>query len=437
MLSNEAVIARAERPTRQRYVLAVILLSVLFFSYIDRVNVSILVVDPDFLAKMGIAHDAVGKGLLMTVFLIAYGAANVVLGPLGDKLGARKAMALSIACWGVSLLVGGVATTFMTMLISRVMLGVSEGLHFPMQSKYVKEWFPVSERGKANAVWQMGLSIAPALALPVFTFIIGVTGWRSSFFILSALGLIPLALVWFMTADTPRQHKRVNALELAHIEAGLQQEGSASKKDGSFVARFKSFGGDYRFWLLVVYFSLHNAIFWGTLTWLPTYLKLAKGFSWSAMGVLSSLPWIVALVSKIAGGYVCDRTGRRASVIFVSILAVCVGVFVGATLTDPVASALMLALGIGALGFALPAIWTMLQDIVPSNAIGVGAGVMNGLAAAFSSLAPMAMGVVIHMTGSYANGLYFLVCCGVLAACTMLIMMIKGNRVPVLQSQQR
>ena len=38
-----------EKPTRQRHLLAAILLAVVFFSYIDRVNVSILVVDPEFL----------------------------------------------------------------------------------------------------------------------------------------------------------------------------------------------------------------------------------------------------------------------------------------------------------------------------------------------------------------------------------------------------
>lgn len=435
MLSKQATMALENRPTRQRYVLASILLAVLFFSYIDRVNVSILVVDPAFLARMGIANDAVRKGLLMTVFLVAYGIGNIVLSPLGDKLGARKAMALSILLWALSLLLGGAATAFMTMLVSRAVLGMSEGLHFPMQSKYVKEWFPVSERGKANAVWQMGLSVAPALAMPVFTFIVHVGGWRSSFFILSGLGLIPLALVWCMTTDTPRLHKKVNTLELRHIEAGLQGEGGTSKKGTSFAAGLKSFSRDYRFWLLVAYYALHNAIFWGTLTWLPTYLKEAKGFSWSAMGTLSSLPWILALVAKIAAGYVCDRTGHRASMIFSAMLMVCVGVFLGATLRDPVESAIVLSLGIGALGFALPPIWTLLQDIVPGHAIGVGAGVMNGLANGLSALAPIAIGVVIHMTGSYADGLYFLVCCGGLAACMMLLFMTRRSRMPALHSQ--
>ncbi|AFQ51124.1 putative permease [Burkholderia cepacia GG4] len=108
-------------------------------------------------------------------------------------------------------------------------------------------------------------------------------------------------------------------------------------------------------------------------------------------------------------------------------LVVSFGVLFGATLSNPVISTILLSLGIGALGFAFPPVWTMLQDIVPSNAIGVGSGVMNGLANGFSALVPLAIGFVIHITGSYAYGLYFLVCCSALSALIMLFMTIKGR----------
>ena len=70
-----------EKQTRQRYFLAFVLFVVVFFSYIDRVNVSILVADNAFLADMGIVSQAVQKGMLMSVFLFAYMFGNVLLGP--------------------------------------------------------------------------------------------------------------------------------------------------------------------------------------------------------------------------------------------------------------------------------------------------------------------------------------------------------------------
>ena len=42
---------------------------------------------------------------------------------------------------------------FVVMLGARLLLGVGEAMHWPMQSKFVKNWFPPGERGKANSLW--------------------------------------------------------------------------------------------------------------------------------------------------------------------------------------------------------------------------------------------------------------------------------------------
>lgn len=417
-----------EKPTHQRHLLAAILLAVVFFSYIDRVNVSILVVDPEFLNTMGITGDSVQKGLLMTLFLAAYGVGNVLLSPLGDILGPRKAMSLSILIWGASLVLGGLAAAFTTMLVSRVLLGLGEGMHFPMQSKFIKEWFPPTERGKANAVWQAGMALAPAIAMPFFTWIIHVSGWRESFFVLLGLGLIPLYLIWFHTSDTPQINKRINQAELDIIESGLaaekakQSTGKANLSDG-----LKSFAGNYQFWLIVVYYIVHTSVLWGSMTWLPSYLKEARGFSWAAMGALSSLPWVLGVVTKIMAGVLADKLGRRAPIILVAMIGVGFGVYFGATTQDNMTAAIFLSIGIGSIGFGGPTAWTLMQDIVPAKGISTAAGVMNGVGNGFSALAPLAIGFLISVTGSYVGGLFYLVGCAVVGGVAMLILTIKGR----------
>ena len=89
--------------SRMRVVLAAILFFTLLVSYLDRVNVSVLVADPKFLADMGIAGQPAQMGLLLTTFLYAYGFANLLVAPIGAKIGPRKAMSASILLWGVSI----------------------------------------------------------------------------------------------------------------------------------------------------------------------------------------------------------------------------------------------------------------------------------------------------------------------------------------------
>lgn len=428
METETRTVTNQAKPTKERWVLVVILLLTLLVAYIDRVNVSVLVADPAFLTDMGIKGNPVRMGLLMTSFLIAYGVCNVLLSPLGDILGPRRAMALSILLWSIALAIGGLATSFAMMITARVLLGIGEAMHWPMQSKYVKNWFPPAERGKANSVWIFGLFIGPALAMPFFAWVIKGMGWQMSFFILAVVGLIPLALIWFLTTDNPRKQKRVNAQELAYIEAGLKVEMEAEAKTGktSIWENMKLFIFNYRFWLLTIFYFCNASVWWGTMAWLPSYLKVARGFSWAAMGALSSLPYILGAISVLVFGYLSDMVGRRAPFAAASMFGAALGIYFGAHAPDNLTSAILMSLGIASLGLGLPSTWSLLQQIVPGKAVGSGAGMMNGIANGGAALAPIVIGWLIGMTGgSYVAGLMYLVTLGVVGGLCLTVLALQ------------
>lgn len=419
--------ANATKPTRERVILVIILLITLLVAYLDRVNVSVLLADNAFLTDMGIKGQPVQMGLLMTVFLIAYGFSNVLLSPLGDILGPRKAMSLSILLWGASLCLGGIASTFTIMLAARVILGIGEGMHWPMQSKYVKNWFPPHERGKANAVWVVGLMAGPALTMPFLTWAIQSYGWRTSFFVLVAFGLIPLLLLWYRTTDFPHQHSKANQAERDLIEAGqrAEKELEAQAEHTTLWENMKQFIFNYRFWLVTLYYFCLASIFWGTMAWLPSYLKVARNFSWAAMGAWASLPYILGIASVMASGYISDWMGRRAPVCIVSMLGAAAGIYFGAHAPDNTAAAILISLGIASIGLGIAPAWAMVQRIVPGKAIGAGAGMMNGVSNGGSAFSPFLIGVFISASGGYIGGLMFLVGLGLFAACCAAILAVQ------------
>lgn len=414
--------------TKQRWKIVAILFVTLLVAYLDRVNVSVLVVDNAFLTVLGIKGDPVRIGMMMTSFLAAYALGNVLLSPLGDYLGPRKAMSLSIFLWSVALCVGGIASGFMMMMAARIMLGVGEAMHYPMQSAYVKNWFPPFERGKANSIWQFGIFVGPAIGMPFFTAIIQGTGWRGSFFVLAAIGMIPVLLLWFMTKDHPHQHKGVNKQELEYIEAGLAEEQRKEAEASSLKTTdaIKMFIGNYRYWILVIFYSSVCIIFWGSLAWLPTYLKVARGFSLSNMAYLSSLPYILGFIFILLFGYLTDKVGRRAPFAATSLLGSALGIYLGANAADNTSAAIWIAIGIAFIGMGLPSVWSLMQQVVPGKAIGAGAGVMNGVSNGVASLAPVIIGWLIAASGgSYMSGLMFLVGAGIVAALAMSILVMQ------------
>jgi sugar phosphate permease len=411
MAGSQSAPVPLETPTRQRMVLALILGIIITIAFFDRVNVAVLAADSAFLADMGIKGQPIKIGLLMSAFLAPYGIANILLSPLADYLGPRKAMFIAISSWGITMIFGGIVTTFAAMIATRVVLGLGEGMHYPMQSTFIKKWFPPAERGRANSVYIVGQSLAPAAAMPFFTWVVYAMGWRSSFFVCVAISLIPLYLLWFHTTDTPREHKKVNTLELQHIEDGLREEARAmaAASEGTVWASAKTFLFNYHYWLLVIWTACMSCISWGLLSWMPSYLVVARRFSWAQMGALSSLPFILAIVAKTASGWLSDRAGRRAPFCLAAMIGGAAGIYSGATIANNVAAALLISFGYGIVALGIPPAWTLMQGFAPGKSISIAAGTMNGLAIGMGALSPVAIGFFIGLSGSYASGLFFLV----------------------------
>lgn len=402
-----------DKPSRQRIFLAIILFIGITVAYLDRVNISVIAANGKFLADMGIAGQPVKIGLMMTVFLGAYGIANVVLSPLGDYLGPRKAMVLAYVIMSISLIIGGIAGTFTMLLAARILLGVGEGLYYPMQNTFVKNWFPPKERGRASATWAIGMSLSQAVAMPVFVYLVAAYSWKSTFHFAFVVGLIPLALLWFYTADKPRMHKKINKLELEYIEEEIAKEERDRNKTTlikeSFWEKAKTFALDSRFWLLVLILGTNSMMSWGLTTWLPTYLNQERGFSWNEMGWLASLPFILGIFMKMISGFVIDFTGRNAPAIMFSSLLTAGGVFFGVIAHNNYLAAVLIALGISGTSFQIPPILKLLQSLVPSKSISTATGTLNGVAVGFGAIAPVLIGYSISWSGHFNTALYVLI----------------------------
>lgn len=415
------------KASRARVVLAAILFFTLLVSYLDRVNVAVLVADSKFLAEMGITGQPAQMGMLLTTFLYAYGISNLIVGPIGDWLGPRKAMALSLVVWCVSMAIGGFAASFAIMLFARVLLGFGEGLHWPMQSSFVKNWFPPAERARANSAWVLGIMIGPMVSIPLISAIVHSSGWRMSFAVLAALSLVPLGLIWFFTADTPRKSRLANDAERDLIEKGLEAEQAAAAVAAqSRHEAERSFLADYRFWLVTAAFMCSASMFWGTTAWLPSYLKVVRNFSWSEMGSLATLPYVLGAIAVVVSGLVADKTTHKALFPTVALAGAATSIYLGATVADNVTSAYCMSATIGFIGLGLASYWTIMQNIVPVRTVGSAAGVMNGVTSLGSAAVPALVGWLIQQTGgSYTAGLFSLVVIGLIGGVCSLVLALK------------
>ncbi|EIC0518918.1 MFS transporter [Salmonella enterica subsp. enterica serovar Chester] len=412
---------------RKRYMIVFTLFISLSVAYMGRVIVSVLAANEGFLHYMGVAGQPVKIGLLMTAFLIAYGVSNFVLSPLGGKWGPRKGILIAMILCCISMAIGGVAKIFIVVIISRVLLGISNGLHYPLQNVFVKNWFPPHERGRANAAWVIAQSVAPAIAMPFFAYIIGIYGWRYGFICSAILCLIPVFFLIKFTADTPEKYKKMSQEEIRYIR-GISEKNTDEnfdKKTISLSAKVRVFMTDYRYWLLVYWYMSMSFVFWGLISWLPAYLKVSRGFSWVEMGWLSSLPFILSIILKLFGGWIVDKTGRYAPFLVLALFLGGVGIYISTVIDNKYLAAVALALSFGITNMGTAPAWTLLQKIIKTESLTMASGIMNGISNTVSALSPLLIGLSISITGEYNSGLYLLVGAAIIASVAAMILAYK------------
>jgi sugar phosphate permease len=373
-----------------------------------------LLADQGFLKDMGLEGSPGRQGLLMTFLLLPYALSNIFLGPTADRWGPRKVLTVMTGLWSGAAIWMGTISSYSMMLIGRVMRGTAEGPLFPVTNRYIRYWFPPSERGGANAIWTSGQRAGMTLAVPLLTLTIGMWGWRSALFIQAAVIVILVVPgIWFLTGDAPEDMVRVGVGERNYIT-----ESRAAEKG-------KSMGGsddlssllhNYHFWLMVTFHFAVLATFSGLTTWLPKYLREARGFNIRQMVLFASLPYLGSFLSSLVFGFLSDRIGRRALLCTMSLAGAATSIGLAALVTDPVVSGLLMMWGMIMWGMGTPVYYAIMQRIIPAPIMATGIGIDNGLANFGAAMAPAVIGFLIGATGSYLAGLLFIAVLGLIGA---------------------
>lgn len=405
-------------PGRVRYLLSAILLITITIHYLQRVNISILLADPQFLADLGLTGETAKQGLLMTFFLLLYALTNFITGPLGDRFGPRRIMALGVFISGIAMVVAGFASAFGIMLFARILLGIGNGIHYPAQGVFVRRWFPPWERGRANAINSIGSNLGPILAMPLFVFIANNWGWEACFYTVALLGLlVALPGVWFLTSDLPEKSPFIGAAEKDYLQknvGGSLPSGHAARIP--FRVRVGKVLEIPWLGMYIIAYASFLSIWFGLLTWLPQYFTMARGISFTTMGFVSSLPYILGIIGLLFAGVVSDRIGRRAPFAVVALAGSASLLYWAAVTSQIYPCIILVSLATGVLSLFMGVYWAMVQTLLPINLVGLGVGMISGVGNFIAALTPLIIGGLIQLTGSYLAGILYLVVFGLVGA---------------------
>lgn len=385
--------------TRVRWLLISWLFVLSAVAFLDRVNISI--------AGGSIAAEYhlgdVQLGSIFSSFLLGYAFFQSIAGWLADQLGPRRVLAAGVLWWGVfTALTAAVPVTLASPLLAfvviRFLLGAGEAVIYPASNQFVARWIPTQERGIANGLIFAGVGVGAGFTPPLITWLMVHEGWRFSFWMCALIG-VAAGTVWLLAArDTPEQHARVSAAELAHIRAGLTLNpsdlpippavaGTASatgmeahlktKVPWSRIFRNRSV-----LFMTFSYFCF-GYVAWIFFSWFYIYLARVRGLNLKASAFYAMLPFLAMATGCPLGGLVSDwltrragkRLGRCGIGAFGAALAAAFLLF-GSNVDSARFASVILAGGAGALYLAQSSFWSVSADI-GSTFSGSVSGLMN------------------------------------------------------------
>jgi len=322
-------------------------------------------------------------GMLATSTLLGIGVSSVTVGWLADNYGRKRALTTSLAVFGLFTVLIAIVPNFTVFLVLRFLAGLGLGGVWGAVATYAVESWPARTRGRAAAfilssfpVGGMVAAVLSGLLLP---------DWRALFLVAGLGVIVPLAFVMrFFPESTEWVEQR---------QAGLAA-GTDTRTRVSEVLR----GSTRRRTLLgTAVAGLALTGWWGSSTWLPTFLHTERGISTGAVAVFLTVLSIGQFIGYNVFGLIADRIGRKNALIL-SLLGTGVLLPLYALVTNQT-----VLLWLGPV-FAFFATFTglfgsYLGELYPTRMRTTGAGFCFNVGRGISAFSPLALGVLAVSAG--------------------------------------
>ena len=379
-----------------------------FCAYLDRVNVGFAKLQMMSDLQFSEAVYGLGAGIFFIGYFLCEVPSNIVL----HKVGARRWIARIMITWGILSGCFAFVQTEWQFYALRFLLGVAEAGLAPGLLLYLTYWFPSYRRARMTVLWFIAIPISGMIGGPLSGLIMdrmsgvhGWFGWQWMFLIEAIPTVLVGLLVLAVLKDSVQDANWLTQVEKNLVKQELAQDNQ--HKEGH--ASVKEFVADKRLWLLAgIYFCVVMGQYAITF-WLPTLIR-NSGISdnWH-IGLLTSLPYMCAIVVMILAGRSGDHFQERR---WHLIIPMCAGAI---ALTFATLFASNLTLSLICLCIAASGVLTAssLFWMLPTNFLG-GVSAAAGIAAvnSFANLAgfcsPYLIGWVTTNTGSNAIGMFLI-----------------------------
>jgi len=358
--------------------------------------------------KFSRAITSIGSG----IGRLEGGIESALAGWLADKFGPKWVIFIGIITTGCALiLMNFVHAVWAYFLVWGFLIGSGLNLGLTVTvDKTIINWF-IRRRGLAQGIKFALIGVGGVVVVPIVTWLVGISDWRTTCLIwgLLLLALAPLVLI-FVKSKGPEHYGLLP--DGAKIDPSLSgnaddiiargAEYAASFEETEFT--FKQAWKTRAFWLLVVAFVINTFVLGGIGIHIVPFLT-DMGISETAAGAMMAMQVFFTIPSRLFGGLLADQIGKNRLPFLLALALALQAIGIGAFLvfrTTPSVYVFLILYGLSS-GAGTPVLTVTLARYFGRKSFGTIFGVLRAFQAPFSFMAPAYAGWVYDTTGSYTT----------------------------------
>jgi MFS family permease len=298
--SNKAAVSAGDdgqpaelSPAYANYVLGVLFV-VYVFNFIDRQAMSVFI--GPIKAEFGASDTAMGL-LVGFAFALLYTIAGIPIARWADSGNRRSIIAIGLTLWSAMTVASGMARSFAQLALARVFVGIGEAAGTPPAHSLLADYFPLSRRATALAIYSAGAFVGSGLAYLGGGYLREYFDWRMAFIVLGAPGLLVALVVRFTVREPPR---------------GYSEQRVAAVESTTFMQTLRFLASSRSWVVMMAGFSLLSLTGYAVLMWGFEFFGRIHGMAPISIGNWMGLVvGIGGTVGTIAGGRLVDRVAQK------------------------------------------------------------------------------------------------------------------------------
>ncbi|CAD7673781.1 unnamed protein product [Nyctereutes procyonoides] len=372
----------------------------------------------------GIIFASAAYGMTLTMALSGY---------LAGRVGTKRVVGVSLFASSLLIIFSPLAAELglISLIATRMVQGLVQGSIFGGQNALWERWGPPHERSRLCTIALSGMLLGTFTIILVGGLISQTLGWPFAFYIFGGIGCVYCPFWFILIYDDPVSHPWINVTEKEYIISSLAQQihVSSQKQPLPIKAMLKSLP----LWSICVCSFGHQWLVAILITYTPTYISSVFSVNIRDNGLLSALPFIIAWVIGILGGYLADfLLTKNVRLVTVRKIATFLGNFPSSALLvalpylppSYITTMTLLTLSCGLSSLCQSGIYINALDLAPRYSSFL-MGTTRGLANIAALLAPTVSGFLLNQDSEFGwrnvflllfavnlSGLIFYLICG-------------------------